>query len=141
MCTKCFQRFGEVIFYPPTVKLHLCFQHQLLCFMGWLQQMFVSGLRFTLALSIPASHLCPCVAPLSLCLTQFLYSTSSAVAELVSFLFLSLYFSGEFLRGSGSQWDPNVRVCQPSGGDRVHYSHQCLPSPQSVMDERRQSLV
>lgn len=41
MCTRCCERCVEVIFHRPTVKLHLCFQHQLLCFMGWLQQMCV----------------------------------------------------------------------------------------------------
>lgn len=52
MCTRCFERCVEVIFYHPTVKLHLCFQHQLLCFMGWLQQMCVR----------PSLHLKPSVS-------------------------------------------------------------------------------
>lgn len=41
MYTKYFQQCVEVIFCYPTIKHHRCFQHQLLCFIGWVQQMCV----------------------------------------------------------------------------------------------------
>lgn len=68
MCTRCPQWCVEVIFYRPTVKLHLCFQHQLPCFMGWLQQMCGSGLSFpsTPSVTLPPSPIFSHSSPASI---------------------------------------------------------------------------
>lgn len=91
MCTRCFEWCVEVIFYHPTVKLHLCFQHQLLCFMGWLQQMCVRpSFHLNPSISVLAFLCCPSVPILTL--NPFLYPFSPTITCLFfsSFLFLTL---------------------------------------------------
>lgn len=135
MCTLCWERCVEVIFYHPTVKLHLCFQHQLLCFMGWLQQMCVR----------PSFHLNPSFNSLSPCIIWHTGYISFAIFIhnhlLILFFFSVCPFRGEFLRGTGPQRDSAYGVCQPFSGDGVHHPHWCLPSPKSDVAERRQSLT